>query len=311
MNRKEKKHNTIPPPVNASNNSSGITLTYGDGSKTELNNGNIKDASNKNWTNSIDHGSSLIFDEIATTQDLIFPKSQPTFSFTRKTDTSILPGRARRRGAESTTNPKLKGTPTTAAPLKRRRKRRSRKSHNSNTISIVRSFFSFFFHLNKKHENCDEDENHKNHKKKKHYSHAMNNLENDSKSRTLMKPKHRLKYLSTPTAVTCWYLLGVLSISTTKILLTPHVPLSLKTNNNSPGFINNSNTTVAGNEESKLHWSQFQTVGGITPLLLSFQQFTIGAMILRLILKRRLLLSIAGIGDGITPLQQRKSSYKR
>ena len=67
--------------------------------------------------------------------------------------------------------------------------------------------------------------------------------------------------------ISCWYVLGVLSISTTKILLT-----------------------------SKM-----------TPLLLSVQQFTMGASLLYFILEKRIMVSMAGMGDGMISIQKLQS----
>ena len=126
-----------------------ITLTYGDGSTTELNNEIMEGTTSfqdknhhtvihNNHNNNTNSNDSFVMME---ENFMIFPKSSSiaTLPNSRPTNTA-KPGRARRRGTESPNIHSTSGTgartPTTAAP-KRRRKRRS--SHESKGFPWISS----------------------------------------------------------------------------------------------------------------------------------------------------------------------------
>lgn len=245
MRRNEKASNS------QSHNSAPITLTYGDGSTTELDYEVMEGTEAE--TNDVD--SSLFVDEHTMTQGLLFSKSQPLFPTDRPgRPNAALPGRARRRGTEAAADK----TPTTAAP-RRRRKRRSLESDKSSFFSFISSMFS-------------SETNSEKSKKRTSGSKGKQS-----------KHKHKYKRNKIPLhlAIAWWYILGVVSISTTKLLLTPHLPSD---NNNAL-------------------W--FKTIGGIKPLMLSVQQFSLGAIMLRFLLEKRV------FGYGIARLPRASSPGER
>lgn len=147
-----------------------------------------------------------------------------------------LPGRPRRRNDQKESKTKSDKKEATSGTQKRRRKRYHKRQDPNFLVS-------FFFPSS--------------HKKKKIKKKVNDPDVSDSK---MAKASKKANENSIPMflAVFLWYTLGVLSVSTSKILLTSHPSTS---------------------EVS------FLTVGGVGPLLLSVQQFGLGAFMLFCLLR--------------------------
>jgi len=245
MHKDDKDSDTEPEPSQKEfHNSSSITLTYGDGSTAELNNEIME------GTTSDMNDSSFLSE---TNSNLV--ESEPIISTAMPTSSNAAkPGRARRRGTESGLH---KGTPTTAAP----RRRRKRRPKNTSFLSFLTSFLN----------------------PQKIKKRSSTSKSNDSNQRH--KKKHRVTQIPIYAAIAFWYVLGVVSISTTKVLLTPYLPIM---------------------DPHAHNWLSVGKIGGIKPFMLSVQQFCIGVLMLRFILNNRLV-----GGYGIIPLPKANRTGER